>query len=853
LISALWHVSGRQLQIHRLRAALTVLGIALGVAVFFAIRTANATLLDSLGSTVERLAGKSTLEVTAGETGFPEETLAAVRGTPGVRLAEPVIEVTTHTGFADEGNLLILGVDTTGDQALREYEFDRSQTQVGDPLVYLAQPNSILLSRSFAQQHGLQIGSRLPLFTSQGRKDFVVQGLFQPTGIGQVFGGNIAVMDVYAAQVVFDRGHNFDRIDLMNDPSVPVETLQQSLRERLPAALDVVRPQVRGEALENVVNAMRVIMLIASIVALLVGVFIIFNSFTIAVNQRWKEIGVLRAIGVPRRGIAAMFLGEAALLGLIGSLGGVAAGYFLAAGANLVMDSIASSVYGVISNPERSQFHSGLALLSVTLGVATSVVGAWFPSRAAAKLDPVLALHNIEARAQESAFGWTRAVTGAVLVAVSSALMAWSPARVGMTLQFGYAALTLLGLTLLLPKLVQWIARAIRPVMDWAGGSEGALAVDAMIESPRRTSATVGALMVGLMFVFSTGAYVQSYRRVIDRWMSQMINADLFVATSANLRSTSYHFSEDLGKAIAAIPEVKRVENVRFTSIPFQGDTSALVAIEMDGFLARAADAIEDGNIASARDLLPKGQAVLVSRNFATRWNVASGGRVHLDTPSGPLDLPVAGIVDDYRSEKGTVFLDRALYKQYWKDAAVDFVDIDLKPGADRATVKHEIEKLTAGSEHGFIYTNGEFRNWVASLVDQFFLLNYMQLIVAALVAIVGIVNSLVISVAERRREFGIVRAVGGLRSQVQKLVLLEAVAIAIVGVVIGAVAALFDIQFTSHTVSMVLAGYTVPFKFPWSLVLWTFPAVIATALIAGWLPARHAMRMQVIEAIGYE
>jgi putative ABC transport system permease protein len=853
VIRALWHVSGRQLQMHRLRAALTVLGIALGVAVFFAIRTANATLLNSLDSTVERLAGKSTLEVTAGETGFAEQTLDTVRATPGISLAEPVIEVTTQTAFADEGSLLILGVDTTGDQALREYEFDRSQTEVADPLVYLAQPNSILLSRSFAGRHGLQVGSRLPLFTSHGRKDFIVQGLFQPTGIGQVFGGNIAVMDVYAAQVVFDRGHNFDRIDLMNDPAVPVETVQERLRERLPAGIEVVRPEVRGQSLENVVTAMRLIMLIASIVALLVGIYIIFNSFTIAVNQRWKEIGILRAVGVARRGIAAMFLGEAALLGLIGSIVGVVAGYFLAAGANLVMDSIASSVYGVISAPQPARFDANLALLSVGLGVATSLVGAWFPSRAAATLDPVLALHNIEARAQESGFGWTRAALGAALVLLSSALMAWSPARVGMTLQFGYAALTLLGLTLLLPKLVEWTARALRPLIDWAGGSEGALAVDAMIESPRRTSATVGALMVGLMFVFSTGAYIQSYRGVIDRWMSQMINADLFVATSAMLRSTSYHFSEDLGKQIAAIPEVKRVENVRFTSIPFQGDTSALVAIEMDGFLARAGSAIEDGNLASARDLLPKGQAVLLSRNFSTRWNIPAGGRVHLDTPSGPLDLPVAGIVDDYRSEKGTIFLDRALYKRYWNDDAVDFVDVDLKPGADRNAVKLEIEKLTAGSEHAFIYTNAEFRNWVSSLVDQFFLLNDMQLVVAALVAIIGIVNSLVISVAERRREFGIVRAVGGMRSQVRKLVLLEAVAISIVGVLIGALAALFDIQFTSHTVSMVLAGYMVPFKFPWALVLWTFPAVVVTALLAGWLPARHAMRMQVIEAIGYE
>jgi len=229
------------------------------------------------------------------------------------------------------------------------------------------------------------------------------------------------------------------------------------------------------------------------------------------------------------------------------------------------------------------------------------------------------------------------------------------------------------------------------------------------------------------------------------------------------------------------------------------------------------------------------------------------GSNVHLDTPTGPLDLPVVGMVEDYRSDKGTVFMDRVLYKSKWKDDAVDFVDITLKPGQSAVEVKHEIEQMTAGSEHAIVYTNVEFREWIGSLVDKFFLLNYMQLVVAVFVAVVGIANTLVISIAERRREFGIIRAVGGYRGQIRKMVLLEAFSISIVGVIVGAIAALFNIQFLSHTVSTVLAGYDVPFYFPWLLVLETFPAVVVVSLLAGWIPARHAMQAPVIEAIGYE
>ena len=152
--------------------------------------------------------------------------------------------------------------------------------------------------------------------------DFAVEGIFKPTGVGEVFGGNIAVMDVYSAQVVFGRGHNFDRIDLTNAPDVSVSDLQKRLQARLPAGIEVERPETKGQSLENAVTAMRLGMMITSFIALLVGVYIIFNSFTIAVNQRWKEIGILRAVGVERRNINAMFLIEALVDGRGGLYGG---------------------------------------------------------------------------------------------------------------------------------------------------------------------------------------------------------------------------------------------------------------------------------------------------------------------------------------------------------------------------------------------------------------------------------------------------------------------------------------------------------------------------------------------------
>ncbi|HEV7967837.1 MAG TPA: FtsX-like permease family protein [Candidatus Acidoferrales bacterium] len=853
MFRALWLITFKQWRTHYIRVALTTLGISLGVAVFFAIRTGNATLLDSLRATVEKLAGKATLQIAAGESGFSEKVLDTARATPGVQLAEPVIETMVQTSFPDEGALLVLGVDTTGDQQLRDYQFDRTQTQISDPLVFLAQPDSILLSRAFADRHGLKVGDQLALFASDGKKEFTVQGTFKPVGVGEVFGGNVAVMDIYSAQVVFHRGRKFDRIDLMTAPNVPVDVVRQRLRGELPPGVEVDRPEVRGQALENAVTAMRVGILITSFVALLVGVYIILNSFTIAVNQRWKEIGILRAVGVEQGNVSRMFLCEAFLMGVIGSLVGIAGGFVLASAANRVMRGMVAAVYGVVSTAAPARLHLDLCALAFALGIAASMIGAWYPARGAACLDPALALHNIEARHRESVLGWKRIGGGILLIVAGSALVVWTPSRLGLPIQFVFATMVLLGLTIVLPKLVLGSARALRPILNWVGGSEGALAVDAMIQTPRRSSATVGALMVGLMFVFSTASYIQSYRLMIDRWMNQVLNADIFVATSAMLRSTSYHFTEDLSRKVAALPGVSRVENVRFTAIPYRGDTAAVIAIEMDGFLTRSQNAIEGANARTVHDKLTRGEGVLVSRNFALRWGVGVGSQLTLESPTGALERPILGFLDDYRSEKGTIFMDRELYKKYWADDAVDFIDVDLNPGADQLAMKQQIEQLTAGSFHAFVYTNAEFKRWISSLVDQFFTLNYMQLVVAVLIAILGIVNTLLISVSERRREIGIVRAIGGLRSQIRKLVLLEAVAVAIVGVAVGSVAGILNTFFMSHTVSVVLVGYSVPFHFPWQFVLLSLPVVTAVSLAAGWWPARNAASMQVIEAIGYE
>jgi putative ABC transport system permease protein len=587
--------------------------------------------------------------------------LKIVRSTPGVAIAEPVIEVIARTADADEGKLLVLGLDAGSDQELHEFQFDQEQIEISNPLSLVMRPDSILVSHSFAQKHDLRDGDRLPLFTPNGLKNFTVRGFFKPVGIGETFGGQLAVMDVYAAQRAFDRGKNFDRIDLANDSNTSVDTLQRRLRERLPAGIEVMRPESRGQNLENSIAAMEIGLTITSLLALFIGCFIIFNSFSISVNQRWKEIGILRAIGVERQKICWMFLVEAAVLGLAGSLVGLIAGFLLATQASSALRNIAATFYGQLTTPQPAVIrldHVGLALL---IGMVVSVMAAWLPARAASRLEPVLALHNVEVRQRESVIGWPRIIIGTFLVAAALALIRFSTPRVGLMTQLAYSLLIQIGMIMVIPKLTEWGAHALRPVMGWVFGAEGVLATDSLIKSPRRTNATIVALMIGLSFVFSNGAFIQSQKNALMRYMNRVLNADMLVTTSEQFRSRSYHFSEAVAQRLATLPGVVRAEKFRFTSIPFRGDNVGLIANDMEAWFGRVGNVLDEGDQNKARQLMPNGDGLLIASNFASRWAVRVGDMLRLETPSGPLERPILGTFENYDSEKGTIFMDRSL------------------------------------------------------------------------------------------------------------------------------------------------------------------------------------------------
>ena len=836
---------------HLLRWLLTLAGIMLGVAVFVGMHTANQSVLYAFRQTVDRIAGATQLQVSSGETGFDESVLDRVQAVPEVRVAVPVIEAVVNTKLQGEGNLLILGVDMTGDRSLREYDLESGDDAVmDDPLVFLAQPDSLIVTDAFARDNRLGIGSKLPMSTMEGDKLFTVRGIMKSSGLASAFGGNLAVMDVYAAEKVFGRGRKFDRIDLAVKDGARVEDVKERLETLLGPGFQVEAPSARANQFESISHVYSVTADITSAFALFIGLFIIYNTFQIAVAQRRSEIGILRALGATRRQIRTLFLSESLVAGLIGSALGLLLGIAIARVMTGYIGSLLGEVYGIAQKAGEVSADPALMIFAIVLGMITSAVAAFLPARNAARVDPVQALQK--GKYQQLSAGENRARR---LAAVLVAILALGCALWGRHSILFYIgdALAVTAALLLTPTLALLLARALRPLLRWLRPVEGTLAADSLLQAPRRTSGTVAALMLSLALVVALGGLTRASYDSIVRWLNVALNPDLFVSPSQSLTARDFRFPESMGGQLRSIPGIDQVQLVRDARVEVRRQPTMLVAADIDDLRRRATLPPVAGNTIDMFNRAAAGQAILASENFTLLRGFKLGDIVDLPSPAGVLHLPIAGIVTDYSDEQGALLIDRSLYKRYWHDDTVNIFRVYLSPGASEPDVKRRILGRFGNQRRLFVLTNREVRSYILRLTDQWFGITYVQIAVAVLVAVLGIVNTLTVSITDRRRELGVLRSIGGLRNQVRRTIWLEALAIALVGLILGLAFGALQLYYSLRISAEDIAGLRLAYEYPYSITIALLPVILAVGFVSAVAPAESAVRGSLVEALEYE
>jgi putative ABC transport system permease protein len=856
-------ITWRHFQRHRLRTFLTFLGIVLGVAVIVAIAIVNRTLVSSFQRTVELIAGKAVLQVTNGESGLRESLLPTIRDTQGVQDAAPAVEgFLPLVGFKGE-RLFVYGVDLLADSSVREHEFVGGQFALDSALDFIAQPDSIALTESLSRRLALPVGSKITLATSRGGHGYTVRALLREQGAAKAFGGNFALMDLPVAQIALGKEGKLDIVDVTLEEAEGVETVRRRIEASLKGAAQAERPQERGEQVELLLTSFRVGLFFVSLVALFVGFFLIYNTVSVSVIQRKREIGTLRCLGVLRRRILLLFVVEALAVALAGSLAGVFGGVFLAQLALLFVGQTVNSLFLQIDLAKSS-----LALreiwIALASGLGVSVFAAVHPAWQATQVSPLEGSRQAVWRPRRH--GISRAsLAGLALLLVSPLVALISPSASGggvekFTLGVVAMMLFLLGLSFLSPLLVFlwaglfWRSVSRLPRLSGFLRNEARLACDSLRRVPGRSGITIATLMISLAAIFTVAAFVHSVRGSLLLWVDQMVTADLVVHSGARTAGPlNVPLKEELASNLGNLPGVQVLDFYRLVRSTYEGKP-----IVIESFSARSSAHVRrlpmiegDGRVALRE--MAAGQGVIVSESFQAKFGKRRGETIQLPTPSGIIRFSVLGVYVDYSSDSGSVLIDRSLYKKFWGDDLVDAVDLWLAPGADQAAVIRKINEDYGEKYQLFVSTHRELKQNVVALMEQSFSVNYAVEIVAVVVAIFSVINTLLASVLDRTREIGVLRAIGATQGQLRRMVVAEAGWMGLLGGILGLVAG--TIMSYHHVVynTKLLTGWTFQYYYPFGTALLSLAFSVALCLLASYVPAKQAAATPIVAAIGYE
>lgn len=835
------------------RTVLTLLGVALGVATVVGITSINRSVLDAFRSTVDTVAGKADLTVGGSEVGFDEALLDEVRAVPGVHHAAGSLTIIASVPEHPEDSLYILGIDLLDDGYFRAYQgIDTDVSSLNNDLEFLNSTDRLLLARRYAQSHGLKTGDTLWLMTPDGKKPFVVHGLLDDQGPMAAFGGAMAVMFFASAQEAFGRGRMLDRIDIKTDAQgwAPVRDRIQAV---IGASLDVDRPERRGESIETMLRSFQLGLNLGSGVALLVGVFLIYNTISIGVVQRRREVGTLRALGVTKRGVRWLFALEALVQGVVGSLLGLPLGITLSRAAIGVVSDSVSSLY-VRVNAGQVTLQPTELVVGVVLGVLGSLVAALRPAHAASSVAPVEALRK------EPAVGlsFVRVKSWPTLVGLGLWAMAYPLSLIQPPMESvalgGYLSIfaVVFGLALLTPLFVSALSKPLRRPAASLLGVTGQLAADNFARAPGRTAMPVAALCIGVSLSVGISGFVGSFQISALEWIHQAIPADLFVTSSSKIAGTKNQpMQAALGDGLAALAQVKHVSPVRLYQHDVLGLRMYVIAIKSEVYAENARPIVVSGTIPTVAER--KAGVVTISENVANRRKLKVGDVLPMRTPTGEHGYPIAAVVVDYTSDQGVIHIDRDVFVRDFKDDRVDSFHIYLKDKRTLEATRAAISERYRATYDVYVLSNAELRDEAMGLIDKAFAVTTAMEIVAVLLALLGVINTLLAAVIDRTREVGLLRAIGAAREHITRLFAAEAALIGLVGSALGVVLGIVTGFIITTAVNLQATGWSFAYHPPWAPGLRLMGIATVCALLAGLYPARRAARLDVVEALAWE
>ncbi len=844
------------------RSLLTIFGIALGVMCFVAITLSNEMILHSVYAMKRNMMGKADFVISAPTGGMAESIVNTVRQVDGVAHAMPILE---RTLFMPEYNttMLMMGVDLLSDPYffVDQVPKDMDVSSMGDPLLLIGTTDSLVLPKSFADRYQIKQGDTITVPTPDGQSDFNVIGLLDPGDssagmMARAFGGQMLLLDLVAAQIRMGAQDKVDRIFVAVDQGADPIPIQNQLQEKLGPDITVGLPGEMAKDAMKTLARFAIATQMMSMLALVLGVILVYNVMTISMISRRQETGILRLVGTSRTLLLSTVVGEAVILGIVGSIVGILAGWGFSGGTMDIMAQTVSTGYMPV-NVDNQNFYPLLisaATMGLIMGVNTAIFGSVVPAWRASNLSPLDIMTGNVGSSLFAPHNFRRTLTALVPLA-GIGIITMVPKYQG-SQNLSNLPLTLFSITLILlivvlitPGFITLLLKLLARPLQGAFGILGRIAGDNLYNGLERSWINVTNLSIGVSMVVCIICFMHTTRISVMEFVEQVFAADFLVSGDASLgMETRRPLNETTIDTFAEIPGIVSSYGFRRLTSTNRGASMDIVGFD---------DANNPSgmmNLTVLKGVLPQYKKmkeepiVVINELLAEQKQLKPGSTLSLPTPNGRKDFQVTAIVSDFLAGRTIAYVSRDWIRKLWDDHLVDGIFLSLEKGKDPELVRKEIYHRVGKGNQVFVYSNQDIRKEVNKILNKMFNLVTVMEILALVVAILGIFNTIWAEVIDRAKEISMLRIIGMLSQQLRKCFIIESSIMGLGAAVLGIISGLVMAYFLIYQLVPIIIGWTLPYRVDWPGVTVASGAIFLVTITTGLIASYQATRGRAIE-----
>jgi putative ABC transport system permease protein len=843
----IFKIGWRYLVKHSLQSLLMVIGISIGVAVVIGIDLANQSANLAFDLSTAAVTGHATHIISGGSKGIDEQVYVELKRSNLDVPSTPVLSAYVNSPQLGNESLQLLGVDPFSELRFRNYFNSDGEIPVANLVPFFTNPGGVLLSEELAQRFNLGIGSEFDIEFPGESKSAVVTGLLDPSdNLSRTALGSIVLTDISSAQEMTGMIGKLERVDLIFEEGD--EKSISNLQDKLSPGTQVLPVGVRRGTVQEMTAAFRLNLTALSLLAMVVALFLIYNTMTFSVLQRRSLFGTLRCLSVTRKEVFLMVIGEALIIGIIGAGFGILLGIMMGRGAvNLVTQTI-NDLFFVVTVSDVPILPSSLIKGSI-MGIGATVLTAAFPAWEAASVPPNSAItrSGIEIKAQRV----IRIVTVAGLFVSLTGLGILLIGYTNLWVSFLGTFAIVLGLAMLTPKITIWMMQVAAFFTTWLWGVLGRLAPREVVNAISRTSIAVAALMIALAVTIGVSLMVSSFRTTVDTWMNQILHGDIYVSVpGANSSQPNARLNPEVIETLQKWPGVARVDLLQTAVVDSPYGPVQISANNNPNDGLEQLYAAADYSPEQMREAMESG-SILVSEPLVNRLNLPlRNGELTLYTDVGLRTFPIAGVYYDYESSQGSAIFSMDVYQKFWGDKEIVAAAVVLEPGQDIQSNTDELKTALSGFQNLLVRPNQALRRDTLEIFDRTFAITSALHMMTTLVAFVGILSAMMSLQLEKQRQLGIMKAIGLTARQVWGLVALETG-------LLGAVAGIFAMP-TGFVLALILVYIINRRSFGWTLQLdlsiepfiWALIISVLATLLAGLYPAIRIIQRNTADSI---